>query len=148
MKVEGVDGLQRRLRAIGDHRELMRQMQVLTIAEAHARVPRRTGDLFRSIVPGTRSEDRAVVVAAKNYAAAVEYGTKPHEIVPVRRKALAWGGSRRLSGRLAKGSKPEFFAKRVRHPGSRAKPYLVPGARAAVDKSGIDFFVNAWNEAD
>jgi hypothetical protein len=138
-------------------------MQLLTVQEAKARVPRRTGDLGRSITRGTYSADRAVVVAAKNYAAAVEYGTKKYTITVqppgrmarkpskdgvLRQGSLAWGGGRRLSGRQSKGGKPEFFARSVVHPKTPGKPYLVPGAKAAVDKSGIEFFVKEWNEAD
>lgn len=155
MKVEGVEGFRRRLAAISDTRGLMRAMQIETVDQAKRLVPYKTGELHKSIGPDSYGEDRARVVAAKSYAAAVEYGTKAHDIVPRRARSLAWPANtadRRLSGRpRTSGGKPTgpfIFARKVRHPGSRAKPYLVPGAKAAVEKSGIPFFYDAWNEAD
>ena len=43
----------------------------------------------------------------------LEFGTRPHEIRPVRRKALHW----------QKGSK-DFFATRVHHPGFEARRFI------------------------
>lgn len=126
----------------------MRALQLSTVAEAQRRVPRKTGNLQRNIVPGAVSADHAVVEARTNYAAPVEFGQKPHVIVPKNRKALAWGGDRRLSGRLRTGSEPTHFAKRVHHPGAKPKPYLVPGAEAALKKAGIlAGIVTRWNRA-
>lgn len=143
-----MDALQRRLKAIGETRPAMRALQLSTIHEAQALVPRRTGLLQRRIVPGHLSDKEAVIEAKTPYAAAVEYGSKPHVIVPKRARVLAWGGSRRLSGKLRSGAKPDTFAMRVNHPGSRAKPYLVPGAKEAVKKAGIDAIViEPWNGA-
>lgn len=102
MRIEGIDGLQRRLKAIADTRELLKEMQKETVVEAHARVPVKTGDLYRSIVPGTLTKDSARVIAAKSYAGFVERGTKPHRIEPRNAKVLAWpatAAGRRLSGR-------------------------------------------------
>ena len=40
------------------------------------------------------------------------------------------------------------FAKRVHHPGTRAHPYMVPGARTAVSKAGLtELIVTSWNNA-
>lgn len=146
--VQGMDALQRRLKAIGEPRPAMRALQLSTIHEAQALVPRRTGLLQRRIVPGRLSDTEAVIEARTPYASAVEHGTRPHVIVPKRARVLAWGGARRLSGRLRTGAKPDTFAMRVNHPGSRAKPYLVPGAREAIRKAGIDAIViDPWNGA-
>ena len=125
----------------------------------------KTRNLQRTIRAGAIDDKRALVLAGGirkvGYAAAVEFGTKPHKITtnpPGRgpRKpdskakfgSLAWGGSRRLSGTLRSGAKAEFFARTVNHPGTRAKPYLVPGAKAAMRDAGLsDGLIKAWNDA-
>lgn len=53
-----------------------------------------------------------------NYAADVELGTGPHEIRPKNKQALYWPGA-------------EHPVKVVRHPGTRARPYLRPAADEA-----------------
>ena len=144
--VEGMDHLIRRLQAIGDERAILHALQVATVSEAQARVPRKTGFLQRSIRPGPVSRDSAIVRASAPYAAAVEFGTRAHIIRPRTAKVLAWGGPRRLSGRLRKGAKPTNFAKLVHHPGTRAQPYLIPGAKKAV---GVlrELIATRWNRA-
>lgn len=126
----------------------MRALQLSAIHEAQARVPRKTGLLQRRILPGPLSDTEAVIEARTPYAAPVEYGSKPHIIRPKRAKVLAWGGARRLSGSLRSGAAPTNFATLVHHPGSRAKPYLVPGAKAALKKAGIlGTIIDRWNGA-
>lgn len=81
------------------------------------------------------------VVTNVVYASAVEFGTKPHVIVPRRAKALRWigqAGSRvtdrkalfvsARTGRLttSKANARAQFAKRVNHPGTKAQPYMRP----------------------
>lgn len=149
MSVEGVPELKRRLRAIGDTEGLLRMLQLAAVAEAKRLVPRKTGHLGRSIVPGDIDRDSAIVKATANYAAHVEFGTRPHVILPRHARALAWptGGGRRLSGRARRGAQMAF-AKRVRHPGTRPQPYLVPGAVAALRKGGFRaLVVERWNRA-
>lgn len=149
--IEGMDKLNRRLDAITDTRQLMGQLGLATVAYAKTVVPRRTGNLGRTIRLGTVTDDSVTVLAGGRsgvgYARAVEFGTQPHVIVPRRRKALAWGGRRRLSGALASGSAPTFFAKRVNHPGTRAQPYLRPAAEFVTRETGARWVIQAWNEA-
>jgi hypothetical protein len=64
-----------------------------------------------------------IVSVNKNYASAMEFGTKPHEIRPKVKKALAFkpGAGFRFwdeSGRVV--------VKSVKHPGTKAQPYLTP----------------------
>jgi hypothetical protein len=143
-----MDALQRRLKAIGELQPAMRAVQLSTIHEAQARVHRKTGHLQRSIVPGPVSDTHAVIEARTPYAAALEEGAKPHIIKPKNARVLAWGGERRLTGRLKSGSKPDHFAALVHHPGNKPYPYLVPGAKAALEKAGIvGEIVKRWNKA-
>ena len=50
-----------------------------------------------------------------DYALAIEIGQKAHNIVPRRRQALFWPGA-------------AHPVKRVRHPGTKGRPYLRPAA--------------------
>lgn len=134
-------------------------------AKGEAHRFRKTGNLERSIRVGEVDvEGRSVTIVAGGirraanqharydgavgYAAHVEFGTRPHVIRAKRAKALAWGGARRLSGSLRSGAKPTHYARSVNHPGTRAKPYLVPGAERALREVGLaDAVVSAWNRA-
>jgi phage gpG-like protein len=76
--LQGADQLQARLNALkGSPRGILKAWQIGTVAEAKLAVPRKTGTLGRSIRAGTLFSDHAVVEAAVNYAAFVEYGTRP-----------------------------------------------------------------------
>jgi phage gpG-like protein len=150
-KLEGLPDLNRRLDAISKAtgRDLLREIQINAVAQAKHLVPRRTGNLGRSISPGSLSDTHAIVQATAGYAAYVELGTKPHVIRPKRRKVLAWAaspGGARLSGRARTGAAMRF-AKKVNHPGTKAQPYLLPGARFALEKLGIRRIIEKWNRA-
>lgn len=145
--IQGTAALQRRLKAIGETRPLMRALQLSSIAEANRLVPRKTGNLQRSIHAGLLTDTTAEIKAGARYAVFVEKGTKPHIIRPKNRKALRWPNSRRLSGRARSGS-GFSFATIVHHPGTRAQPFLIPGARAALAKGKLtDVIVAEWNGA-
>ena len=55
------------------------------------------------------------LVAGMEYAAAVEFGTSPHIIVPVKKQALAF----KMDGK-------NVIVKKVMHPGSEAQPFMRP----------------------
>ena len=132
----------------------MRDIQLETVAGAKAKVPRKTGHLGRSILPGRVDRDSATITVNANYAAAVEFGSKRHVIVPKRARVLAWpaaAGAARLSGRArTKGGRPTgptVFAAKVNHPGTKAQPYLIPAALEALRRHGIKAVVKRWNSA-
>jgi len=149
------DTLTPRLKALQDRdmgRSVLGRIAVLAVKEAKDLVPVKTGNLRRTIRVGQITSTSARILAGGQrevgYAAHVEFGTGPHVIVPRKAKVLAWGGNRRLSGTLRSGASAEFFAMKVNHPGSRAKPYLVPGAKAAMRTAGLkDALIKTWNEA-
>lgn len=155
--LKGADDLMARFEALRDgtaSRAVLGRFGLLAVQRAQERVPRKTGNLFRTIrVAEVDEQQQRVRVTAGGtrdvgYAADVEFGTRPHVIVPRTRKALAWGGARRLSGSLRKGAKPTNFARRVNHPGTRPRPYLRPGAEQALREVGLsDVVVSVWNEA-
>ena len=148
MSLQGQAKLEARLRALGGTKPMLQAFQLETIAEAKRLVPRKTGHLGRSILAGRVSDDEAVVEARTSYAAAVEFGSRPHVIRPKKARILAWPaaeGDNRLSGRARKGA-AMVFARKVNHPGSKAQPYLVPAAVKAVGKLR-DALIARWNSA-
>jgi hypothetical protein len=156
--VTGLRALEKRLAAIGDTRSMLRALQIATVSEAQARVPRKTGHLQRSIRPGALREDFAIVEVRSPYAKFVEEGTglfgpRKRRIVPKNGKVMAWPSSRtRLSGRsrTRRGKAIAGMAFATSTKGMKAKPYLIPGAKAAVGKSkgGMkDAIVTRWNRA-
>lgn len=151
MALKGKRQLEARLKAIGQTDLLLREIVIHGVREAKLAVPRKTGNLGRTIRVGTVTKTTGSIKAGGvrnvGYAHSVEFGTRPHVIRPRSKKVLAWGGPRTLSGRLRAGGKPTHFARSVRHPGSKAKPYLVPGLRKAALERGIESIVALWNRA-
>lgn len=146
--VKGYAQLQARLHAMGRATpEMMNTIGLQVVREAKLAVPRKTGNLGRSIRVTAHTAQSVTVAATANYAAYVELGTRPHEITPVAARVLAWGGTRRLSGALRSGAKPTHFAMRVHHPGTKPHPYLLPAAKMVAQKVGLGAILKAWNDA-
>ena len=80
-----------------------------------------TGHLRRSIA--TKMGDLEAIIHTSNvkYAVIVEKGSKAHVIRPKNKKALYWKGAKRP-------------VKLVNHPGSKAKPFLIPAFESEKDK--------------
>jgi hypothetical protein len=150
-EIEGMDALKKRIAAITDHRQMLGTVGLLAVKYGKETVPRKTGNLGRTIRLGTVTENDATIIAGGQqgvgYARFVEFGTRPHVIVPRNRRALAWGGPRRLSGSLRSGARATNFATRVNHPCTQPKPYLRPAAERAVRDTGVEQIIKAWNEA-
>jgi hypothetical protein len=159
MALQGARQLQARLNAIGETQVLLRRIQIRGVAEAKVLVPRKTGNLARTIRVGEVTKNSAQVMAGGSlnvgYAAAVERGRGP---VTIRPKAgrqgrnggpafLAWGGDRRLSGNLRKGASATNFAREVHQKARAPHPYLVPGLKTAAEQEGVTGIVTIWNGA-
>jgi hypothetical protein len=147
---KGVPQLQKRLTAVSHAGGgILKAWQTAAVAYSKVYAPKRSGHLKQSIHPGVLSDLRATVETSAPYAAAQEFGSKPHEIRPVRAKVLAWGGARRLTGTLRAGSKPTSFARVVQHPGNPATHFMDRGAKRALDEvvkgHGPDLIKTAWN---
>ena len=80
-----------------------------------------TGHLRRGIGNFRRGMTVTVHTSNIKYAVMVEKGTKAHIIKPKDKKALYWKGARHP-------------VKSVRHPGSKAKPYLIPAFEKEKDQ--------------
>ena len=73
----------------------------------------KTGHLRRGITTDVGNMEVTVHTSNIKYARGVEEGTRPHIIRAKNKKALYWKGAKHP-------------VKSVRHPGSRAKPFLIP----------------------
>lgn len=151
MSTSGIPALQRRLTAVSHAGGgILKAWQVATTAYAKVYAPKRSGHLKQTIHPGYLGDLRATVEASAAYAAPQEFGSRPHEIRPVRAKVLAWGGARRLTGTLRAGSSPTHFARVVHHPGNPATHFMERGAARAMDEvvkqHGTGFIKTAWNQ--
>ena len=80
-----------------------------------------TGHLRRSIATKMGDLEATIHTSNVKYAVIVEKGSKAHVIRPKNKKALYWKGA----------SRP---VKMVNHPGSKAKPYLIPTLESEKDK--------------
>lgn len=148
VSITGTKALQRRLHAIQKNPPVLREIQIRAVREAKLRVARKTGHTARTIAPGDLTPTFAIVQAA-GAAPFLEFGTRPHTIVPRSKKVLSWTQGKRLSGRNRTGRAAggRVFAKKVRHPGTRPQPFLLPAAVEAVKQVGIQPIIDAWNDA-
>jgi hypothetical protein len=87
-----------------------------------------TGHLRRGIATDIGNMEVTVHTSNIKYAPMVEYGTRSHIIKPKNKKALYWKGA-------------AHPVKKVNHPGSKAKPYLIP----AFEKE-IPYFIDKLKE--
>ena len=136
--LKGAKGLHSRFRAVERSTgTMMRDLALHAVREQKNLAPVRTGNLRRTIHLGSVSSRSATTVAGANYAAHVEFGTRPHVITPVRRKVLRFSAGGRV-----------VFTRRVRHPGTKPRPFMLPGANRALEILGVNVIVDAWNRAD
>lgn len=149
-EISGIPQLRARITAITPNEKLLRRIALSAVREQKLLAPRKTGNLARTIHVGAVTPTRAETIASAHYATHVETGTRAHEIRPRNRKALRFPAdkaSARLSGAPRVGGRVRF-AKRVMHPGTRAQPFMVPGAQKAVSDAGLKAtVVKAWNDA-
>jgi len=87
-----------------------------------------TGNLQRSITWYMATENSARIIAQADYAKFVEFGTKPHVILPKHRKALKIPT---LEGYI--------FRKKVNHPGSKPYPFFFANLQDRARKVAVEF---------
>lgn len=112
--------------------------------------PKRRTRLYWGSIHAEMKKEKGFIISgvvASNvaYAPALEEGTKPHDIYPVNKKALAFGsiGNKfRVVGGVVKHGKSlgKIIRKHVRHPGTKAYHVLGNAAKRAVSQAQI--FVN------
>lgn len=150
-EIEGLDDVQKRLDAIKNPRQALGRIGLIAVGYAKDLVPRKTGNLGRTIRLGQVTDSDVQILAGGQfgvgYAQAVEFGSKPHVIRPRNKRALRWSGNNRLSGNPKTGA-AVTFSMYANHPGTQAKPFLRPAAERAVKESGLnELVIKPWNEA-
>jgi len=90
----------------------------LVEGDAKALAPVDKAKLRQSIFKRVVGDD-AEVIAPVDYAAHVEFGTRPH-VITAKGKGLSDGKN--------------FFGKSVKHPGTKAQPFMMPALTSNVNK--------------
>ena len=99
--------------------------KIMWLMERDAKIfaPVDTGFLRNNIHLDKKSDTYYILRSSANYSAHVEFGTKPHIIIPVNKKALHW-----------KKGEEDIFAKKVNHPGTNAQPFMRPAFSIAKER--------------
>ena len=137
MRVRGARELRARFKALRQvFKPLGRDWADRTVAQAKGRVRVKSGKTKASIRRRNASQRKASVVASRG-ARFLDKGTVPHAITAKRFAAMSFPHSR---------TGQPVFAKKVRHPGGRAYPFLRVSARDQLhtDKN-INHVIKAWN---
>jgi len=109
--------------------KLIDRLTDVVFAAAFWGAPVKSGYLASTIY-----KDEGKVGVGASYAAAVEFGTAPHEIRPVNGGVLAF----EVAGKM-------IFTPLVHHPGTRANPFMQRALDEALGK--VDFvFADLWLE--
>lgn len=169
-RLVGKKSLQARFKALGKTETMLREIGLRGVQEAGYLVPVKTGNLRRTIRLGTVGKDHVSTVAGGRrnvgYAAAVEFGSGPHVIVPRTKRVLFFPSQKATTARFGSRAKLGFratgalnaastrkygagayvYARRVNHPGTRAQPFLGPGLKKAAE-DGAGIIIKIWNEA-
>lgn len=130
IKIEGLAELQRDIKkAGGDAKPLVKAALAnsaeRTKQEMRRRAPHATGTLQRSILPEVKYPI-AEVKANENYAAAIEFGSRPH--TPPYKAIERWTSKKGIPG-----SAIWPIIKHIEKKGTKKQPFFVPGYEAAQD---------------
>ena len=80
-----------------------------------------TGELRRRTSTDIKGLEATIHTSNLKYAPHVEYGTRAHIIRPKNKRFLYWEGAK-------------YPVKKVNHPGSKAKPFLIPAFNQEKDQ--------------
>ena len=137
MKLHGAKELRARFKALKQvFKPLGRDWADKTVVLAKSRVRVKTGKTKASIRRKNASQRKASVVASGG-ARFLDKGTQPHAIRAKRFQAMHFN----VNGRAV-------FTKKVRHPGSRAYPFLrVSGRDVLHGQDKLRVVIDTWNNA-
>jgi len=126
---------------INDSTNQLAKRAKLNIRNQTMRSKVKSGNLIRRIQPSIFNNGlTGEVVSKASYSEAVEKGTRPHPISIRNKKVLAGPYRGRPAGWIvSKTSRAMGFAtygKRVQHPGTKARPFMYPAWKYAVDYFG------------
>ena len=99
---------------------LLRRFADRVVEAARSKALKRSGYLA-SQISSVVEKDSAAIYAKAPYSAYVEFGTRPHLILPKRARALRF----EVDGEVV-------FARRVHHPGTQPQPFLFPAVYEAI----------------
>lgn len=121
IEVKGLETLKKALKQAPDlvGREVQKALNLATTktqASARKEAPARTGNLRRRI-DFTLKPFEGIVESKAEYGIYVHQGTRPHIIRPSKKKALFW-------------KEAPYPVKIVRHPGTKANPFMERGAKS------------------
>lgn len=139
IRVDGIPALQHRIKEVkAVPIDLLRAIQLETVARAKIKVPVESGRTRDSIHPGALSGS-AAEIKASGAARYLERGTKGPYRIPKRK-----GKNLRFQ---PEGESKFIFRKSVQHPGIEAQPFLQPAAEEAVEHVINDGgpIIEAWN---
>lgn len=122
--ISEVTGTLQRLPAAFQKDTILRMSQVAyDVAQVGAGRHNKTGALFQSLYNRSIPNGREVGhdTGRAPHAIFVQLGTRPHVIMPNKKKALRWSSGGKF-----------FFAGKVNHPGYRGDAYLIDAATQAV----------------
>lgn len=109
------------------------KLRTVAAAKADSKVPVDTGALKRAQVKApivvTGKKVSTGIEYTSDYAVYVHEGTRPHPIRPKKRKVLAWI-PRGPGGKTV-------FAREVKHPGTKAQPWLRDALDEAAQRQGF-----------
>lgn len=136
-KLHGAKELRARFKALRQvFKPIGRDWADRTVQTAKGRVRVKTGKTKASIRRKHATQRKAAVVASHG-ARFLDVGTAAHDMRPRKFSAMKFEHSR--NGR-------PVFTKRVRHPGSKAQPFLRVSARDELHSdSNINNVIKAWN---
>lgn len=128
IEVKGLETLKKALKQAPElvGKEVQKALSLATTktqASARKEAPVRTGNLRRHI-DFTLKPFKGIVESKAEYGIYVHQGTRPHIITPSKKKALYW-------------KEAPHPVKSVRHPGTKANPFMERGAK------GVEGEVNA-----
>lgn len=134
MSLRGVAGLRNRLNAAAHStRPMAAAWGDAYVQVARPQIPVRTGKTRQSVQRSHVSDHGAEIVGSQ-VAVMIDTGTDAHPITG----GLAF----KMNGHAV-------FARKVNHPGMRARPYRKRAADEAVRRADFgDILVDAWNRAD
>lgn len=151
LRIEGLDELRKRVDPARFEAVMERGLMAAAIhlqGEVKERTPRRGGPgskHLRASITYKGSGLRYEVGTDVSYAILVEKGTRPHDIVPRNKKALAWPGGGKTAAGLGRGPQGTakrggflIVRKRVHHPGTKGVHMFERAARESQgDLTGI-----------
>ena len=160
------DKLAKALREVGNkqiYENLINRGAMKLVRDVKETTPAKTGLARRSFFMKPVGEMAVMVYNKLPYAKYLEEGTKPHDIYPKNKKALAWPGMKggfgvqtsrstnKMTGKALKSPVKGYvvFARHVHHPGTKALDMIknaLPGVRDYIETQCKFLLGDVWKK--